>query len=148
MDNSSLISLINDQSASPSYPCVLVRGCTVIADAPASSIIFEISSAFTCFLSQPLLILTVTGISTVSTTVLTISYTLDGFFNSALPAFPSTATLLTGHPIFMSMMSGFIFSETYCDAVLNDSTVEPNICCDNGRSYSVMYNISMVFLFE
>ena len=66
METFSLTSRINDQSAGTSYLSSLVRGWTVIADAPASSIILATSTALMVFLSQPLLILTVTGIGTCS----------------------------------------------------------------------------------
>ena len=79
-----------------------------MADAPASSMIFAISSAL--FSSHPLLIFAVTGIGTVSTTVFIISSTLLGFLSNALPAPDLTATFVTGHPILMSMISGDIFS--------------------------------------
>ena len=36
--------------------------------------------------------------------------TLSGFFSKALPAWDPIATLGTGHPIFISIISGFMFS--------------------------------------
>ena len=138
MFNASFTSLIIDQSAFSPYLCSLVRGCTVIAEAPASSTIPATSRALMHVLSHPLLIFAVTGTSDVSTTVSTISEIFSGFFKSALPAFDLTATFGTGHPIFMSIISGFMFLQIYSVAILNDSASAPNICWEIGRSSGVI----------
>ena len=97
-----------------------------------------ISIALMHLLFHPLLILAVTGRSTVSTTALTMSLILSGSFRSALPACALTATFVTGHPMFMSIMSGFMFSSMYAAAILKDSAPDPKICWEIGLSASVM----------
>ena len=57
-------------------------------------------------LSQPLRILTVTGIFTAFTTEDTMSYILSGFLKSEEPASDLMATLGTGHPILISITAG------------------------------------------
>ena len=126
------------QSALPSYPCALVLGWTVIALAPASSIILATSLALMLFSSQPLLILTVTGQGTASTTASTISFIFSGFFKSAAPACYLTATFGTGQPILISMISGFINSYTFLAATTKLVLSLPNICCAIGLSSSVI----------
>ena len=130
----SLTSLIIFQSDLPEYPWSFVLGCTVIADAPASSTIPAISTALMLFLSQPLLILTVRGISIISTIDSTIDLTFIGSFSNALPALPLFVTLATGHPIFISIISTLVFSQMYLDANVSDSISDPTICCEIGRS--------------
>ena len=86
------------------------------------------------FLSQPLLSFTVTGIGTMSTIDSTIDFTLSGSFIKAHPAFDLFVTLVTGHPMLMSMISTFVFSQMYFDAKVRDSKSEPTICCEIGCS--------------
>ena len=68
------------KSTVPEYPWLLVLPCIVIALAPASWHILATSGALILLLSQPLLILTVTGTFTALTTDETISFILEGFF--------------------------------------------------------------------
>ena len=97
-----------------------------------------ISTALIELPSHPLLIFTVTGTLTELTTAFTISYTLSGFFKSALPAWAETATLGTGQPIFMSIISGFIFFSIYFAASTNEFLSLPKICWEIGLSKSVI----------
>ena len=99
-----------------------------MADAPAASTTLAISIALILLSSQPLLIFTVTGILTAFTTASTISFTLAGFFKRALPACDFIATLGTGHPMFISIISGFISFSTSFAALINEFLSLPNIC--------------------
>ena len=99
-----------------------------MALAPALSQTFATSQAFICSSSQPLLILTVTGTDTAFTTALTISLILLGSFNSALPAWALRATFGTGHPIFISIISGCICSSTIFAEATKEAISLPNIC--------------------
>ena len=56
------------------------------------------------------------------------------FFNMPAPA-PFETTFLTGHPKFMSIMSGFVFS-TMSTAFSIESRFAPNICIPTGLSFS------------
>ena len=100
----------------------------MIALAPASSITLATSTALTLFASHPLRILTVTGTLTALTTALTISFILSGFLRSALPACDLIATLGTGQPILISIISGCILSSTNLAALTKESTSLPKIC--------------------
>ena len=99
-----------------------------MALAPAFSILLATSTQFIVLLSQPLLILTVTGISTALTTDLTIFSILSGSFNNDAPACDFKAILGTGHPIFISKISGCINSTIFFAAITNESSSLPNIC--------------------
>ena len=104
-----LTSLMYDQSAFPSYICARVRPCKQIALAPAASINFANSTQLMECASQPSRNFTVTGFFTAATMAFTNSYACSGSFINALPANDFT-TLLTGHPIFISITSQLVSS--------------------------------------
>ena len=79
----------------------LVLPCTAIADAPAASMTFAISTAFSDCSSKPLRIFTVTGFRIAFTVSATILYTSFGFFMSADPS-PFFTTFGTGQPMLIS----------------------------------------------
>ena len=88
-------------SALPLKRHCLVLPCTVSKDTPQSSAIFATSTPFLVDGHQPVLILRVTGMPTLSTTAFTIDFTRFMSFSNADPA-AFFSTFLQGSPYSVS----------------------------------------------
>ena len=136
-----LTSPIRRQSASPLYICARVRPWMVSALIPQSCNCSASSVMISCSLSQPNLVLTVTGILTASTTRRVISSISGTFCNKPAPA-PFPATRFTGQPKLRSNISGCDVSSTIFAASAIASGKRPYICMATGRSASLTANLS------
>ena len=96
--------LIPSISIEPEKPCSRVRPWMVRPATPACSNSRANSGAVIWEESQPRRILTVTGMETASTTARTSSIALDIWHSMAEPP-PPLVTLLTGHPMLMSILA-------------------------------------------
>ncbi len=90
------------QSARPAYCCCRVRPCTHRLSAPAASHILAKSTALMWLLSQPMRILTDSGLAVALRTARIICSLRARFFISALPL-PEPVTLGAGQPKLRSM---------------------------------------------
>ena len=94
--------------------------------------------------SNPVLIFTVTGLSTAFAIASTIFPTSRGFLSSADPS-PLLTTLGTGHPILTSIISKSLSASLLAmSAIICGS--EPNNCTAIGLSFLSVFNNSSVFL--
>ena len=142
MDTASLTAAMISRSTPGAYICALVRPWTVMAEIPASSAILAISTALTWLSSQPLRIFTVTGTGTAWTTARMISPASFGSRMRALPP-PLPATLGAGHPMLMSMTSGWWAMASLAPWAITWGSL-PKSCTPAGRSASESSNSSPV----
>ena len=132
--------------ALPSYPCIFVRGCRVIAAAPAERAARAASSQVRCFSSQPDRILTVTGIgATACTTAFVTAYNRSGSRVRDEPA-PVLTIFGTGHPALISIQSACACSTAICAAAAMRCGSPPKICTAKTRSLSARRIRSNVFV--
>ena len=130
----------------PEYIWVFVRAWTATADTPASSMRLANSTQLMEPLSQPRRNFTLTGFPAAPrTTAAAARAALSGSRIRAQPS-PELATLGTGQPMLMSMISAPDRSSARAAPFSRKGSSQPKICTAAGRSPSPNFSREGVFL--
>ena len=132
--------------ARPAYICTLVRPWTATAATPASSMAWANSTQLMEPLSQPRRNFTVTGRPPAPRITASATFTASSGVRISPEPSPELATLGTGQPMLMSMMSAPDFSAAMPAACSMQAGSLPKSCTAAGCSPSPSWSRGMDFL--